>query len=62
MQKSSPSVADRSLLSLTWPIFIDLFFIFMINVTDAWFLSRISDTAAASIGAVMPILGIAFAL
>ncbi|MBA6288840.1 MATE family efflux transporter [Colwellia sp. MB3u-4] len=62
MPKSSQSVADRSLLSLTWPIFIDLFFIFMINVTDAWFLSRISDSAAASIGAVMPILGIAFAL
>jgi putative MATE family efflux protein len=62
LPKSNPSVADRSLLSLTWPIFIDLFFIFMINVTDAWFLSRISDTAAASIGAVMPILGIAFAL
>jgi putative MATE family efflux protein len=34
----------------------------MINVTDAWFLSRISDSAAASIGAIMPILGIAFAL
>lgn len=62
MPKTNPSVADRSLLSLTWPIFIDLFFIFMINVTDAWFLSRISDSAAASIGAVMPILGIAFAL
>ncbi len=60
--KSSQSVADRSLLSLTWPIFIDLFFIFMINVADAWFLSRISDTAAASVGAVMPILGISFAL
>jgi putative MATE family efflux protein len=60
--KTNQSVADRSLLSLTWPIFIDLFFIFMINVTDAWFLSRISDSAAASIGAVMPILGIAFAL
>lgn len=60
--KTNQSVADRSLLSLTWPIFIDLFFIFMINVTDAWFLSRISDSAAASVGAVMPILGIAFAL
>ena len=34
----------------------------MINVTDAWFLSRISDSAAASVGAIMPILGIAFAL
>jgi len=60
--KTSQSVADRSLLSLTWPIFIDLFFIFMINVTDAWFLSRISDSAAASVGAILPILGIGFAL
>ncbi|SEL13603.1 putative efflux protein, MATE family [Colwellia chukchiensis] len=62
MSKANQSVADRSLLSLTWPIFIDLFFIFMINVTDAWFLSQISDTAAASVGAILPILGIAFAL
>lgn len=62
MPNSSQSVANRSLFSLTWPIFIDLFFIFMINVTDAWFLSRISDSAAASVGAIMPILGIAFAL
>jgi Na+-driven multidrug efflux pump len=60
--KSSQSVAKRSLLTLTWPIFIDLFFIFMINIIDAWFLSLKSDSAAASIGAVMPILGIAFAL
>ena len=62
MTETKPSVADRSLFSLTWPIFIDLFFIFMINVTDAWFLSRISDSAAASVGAILPILGIAFAL
>lgn len=62
MPKSNQSVAERSLFSLTWPIFIDLFFIFMINVTDAWFLSQISDSAAAAIGAVMPILGISFAL
>lgn len=34
----------------------------MINITDAWFLSRISDSAAAAVGAVLPILGIAFAL
>jgi putative MATE family efflux protein len=59
---SSKSVADRTLLSLTWPIFIDLFFIFMINVTDAWFLSQISDSAAAAVGAILPILGISFAL
>lgn len=62
MPKNTKSIADRSLLSLTWPIFIDLFFIFMINVTDAWFLSRISDGAAAAVGAMLPILGIGFAL
>ena len=33
----------------------------MINVTDAWFLSQISDNAAAAAGAMLPILGIGFA-
>ena len=62
LPKEQPSLADRSLISLTWPIFVDLFFIFMINVTDAWFLSQISDNSAAAVGAMLPILGIAFAL
>ena len=61
MTNKNNTLADKSLLSLTWPIFIDLFFIFMINVTDAWFLSRISDNAAAAAGAMLPILGIGFA-
>ncbi|SET12867.1 putative efflux protein, MATE family [Thalassotalea agarivorans] len=34
----------------------------MVNIADAWFLSRISDAAAASVGAIMPILGIAFSV
>ena len=62
MQKEQPSIADRSLISLTWPIFVDLFFVFMINVADAWFLSQISDNAAAAVGAMLPILGVGFAL
>ena len=62
MTNNSKSLADRSLISLTWPIFIDLFFVFMINVTDVWFLSRISDNAAAAVGAMLPIIGIGFAL
>jgi len=33
----------------------------MVNVTDAWFLSKISDNAAAAAGAMLPILGIGFA-
>jgi len=62
LPKQQPTIADRSLISLTWPIFVDLFFIFMINVTDAWFLSQISDNSAAAVGAMLPILGIGFAL
>jgi putative MATE family efflux protein len=61
LNNKNKTLADKSLLSLTWPIFIDLFFIFMINVTDAWFLSQISDNAAAAAGAMLPILGIGFA-
>jgi len=56
------SVLEKSLLRLTWPIFIELFFIFMVNVTDAWFLSRVSDAAAGSVGAIIPIMGIGFAI
>lgn len=62
LSKEQSSIADRSLISLTLPIFVDLFFIFMISVTDAWFLSQISDNAAAAVGAMLPILGIGFAL
>lgn len=54
------SVLERSLINLTWPIFIELFFIFMVNVADAWFLSRVSDAAAASVGAIIPIVGLGF--
>ncbi|HEY7773865.1 MAG TPA: MATE family efflux transporter [Marinagarivorans sp.] len=54
------TVIERSLFSLTWPIFIDILFVFLINVVDAWFLSRISDTAAAAVGAVLPIAAMSF--
>ena len=54
------TVIERSLFSLTWPIFIDTLFVFLINVVDAWFLSRISDTAAAAVGAVLPIAAMCF--
>lgn len=53
-------VSERSLLSLTWPIFIDTLLVFCINLADAWFLSRISDSAAAAVGAVLPIAAMCF--
>jgi len=55
-------VLEKSLLRLTWPIFIELFFVFMVNVADAWFLSRVSDAAAGAVGAILPIIGIGFAI
>ena len=58
--KPQKTVIERSLLSLTWPIFIDTLFVFLINAVDAWFLSRVSDTAAAAVGAVLPISPMCF--
>lgn len=53
-------VNERSLFLLTLPIFIDLLLVFLINVVDIWFISQISDEAAASVGAVLQVTGIGF--
>ncbi|WP_054114173.1 MATE family efflux transporter [Marinagarivorans algicola] len=55
-----PSIMQKSLFSLTWPIFIDTLMVFLINAADAWFLSQESDEAAAAVGAVLPIAGMCF--
>lgn len=62
MANSHTRVIDRSLISLTWPIFVDILFVFLVSVVDAWFLSRVSDTAAAAVGAVLPVSGVGFTL
>ncbi len=62
MAKKIISVADRSLLSITWPIFLDLLFVFLVSAVDAWFLSRISDTSAAAVGAMIPVSMLCFSL
>ncbi len=49
-----------SLIKLTWPIFVDLLLVFSVTAVDAWFLSQISDTAAAAVGAVLPLVGLGF--
>lgn len=48
------------LIKLTWPIFIDLLLVYSVTAVDAWFFSQISDAAAASVGAVLPIVGLGF--
>jgi putative MATE family efflux protein len=42
---------------VTWPLFISLGLSLSLHFTDAIFLSRISDSAAAAAGAINPLLG-----
>lgn len=55
---SKPAVADQRLFRLTWPILIEMSLMYLISLGDMWFLSRVSDTAAAAVGAIMPIIAI----
>jgi putative MATE family efflux protein len=42
---------------VTWPLFISLGLSLSLHFTDAFFLSRIADSAAAAAGAINPLLG-----
>lgn len=53
-------VKDRSLLSLSWPLFITFGIGTCQPMMDSWFLSRTSESAAAGVGALMPVLGALF--
>jgi putative MATE family efflux protein len=46
-----------SLWRVTWPLFVSLSLSLALIFTDAFFLSRISDAAAAAAGAINPLLG-----
>ena len=50
-------VALPGLWRVTWPLFVSLGLSLSLNFTDAFFLSRISDSAAAAAGAINPLLG-----
>ncbi len=54
------AVKDRSLLSLSWPLFITFGIGTCQPMMDSWFLSRTSETAAAGVGSLMPIIGAIF--
>jgi putative MATE family efflux protein len=59
---ASPSVPPveiplPGLWHVTWPLFVSLGLSLSLNFTDAFFLSRISDAAAAAAGAINPLLG-----
>ena len=60
MHGPQKDVKDRSLISLSWPLILT-FAVGMIQpMMDSWFLSRTSETAAAGVGAMLPILGALF--
>ena len=60
MKHVQKEVKDRSLLGLSWPLILT-FAVGMIQpMMDSWFLSRTSETAAAGVGAMMPILAALF--
>lgn len=48
----------KSLLQLTWPIFIESFFFMLLGSVDVYMLSRYSDNAAGSIGVSNQVIGI----
>lgn len=53
-------VKDRSLLSLSWPLFLTYGIGTCQPMMDSWFLSRTSEAAAAGVGALGPLLGALF--
>ena len=53
-------VKDRGILSLSWPLIITFGIGVFQPMMDSWFLSRTSETAAAGVGALMPVLGALF--
>ena len=48
---------DKGLWSLTWPLLWSLALTLSLGFVDAFFLSRVSDRAAAAVGALLPVLG-----
>ena len=49
------AVHEQSLLSISWPVMITLAAGISGPILDSWFLSRISDAAAAGVGATLPV-------
>lgn len=56
MSKPAP-VLEKGLWSLTWPLLWSLALSLSLSFVDAFFLSRVSDRAAAAVGALLPVIG-----
>ena len=53
-----PSVLEMSLWALTWPMFVELVLTMTLGLEDSFYLARISDRAAAAVGALLPVFGL----
>src|SRR5277367_6848743 len=56
--KPRRTVLSMSLWALTWPMFIELVLSFTLGLEDSFYLAKISDRAAAAVGAVLPVFGV----
>jgi putative MATE family efflux protein len=54
---SKSTVLEKGLWSLTWPLLSSLALTLSLSFVDAFFLSRVSDRAAAAVGALLPVMG-----
>jgi Na+-driven multidrug efflux pump len=61
LMKSTPKsrVLDKGLWGMSAPMFLDQAVIYTIPLVDMYFLSRVSDSAAAAVGAVTPLVFVA---
>lgn len=50
-----PDLKDRSLLSLAWPVSVTMAVGILQPMLDSWFLAQVSDSAAAGVGAMVPV-------
>lgn len=48
----------KSLLSLTWPIFLEVFFFMLLGSVDVFMLGKYSDNAAGAVGVVNQVVGL----
>lgn len=53
---------DKSLWEVTWPLLLSFALSLSLHFADSFFLSRISDSAAAAGGALLPVLGMTVVL
>lgn len=58
MEQHQNIIGTKSLLSLSLPLMVELLLIALIGLIDIWFLSQISDAAAAAVGNTVFVLGL----